>query len=345
MGTSLAVMRDQLETLKKANFGGALVTVDAGHFMACAYTLLSKNPDLCKKCSKESLTLAIMSAATLDVPLVPSLGWATIIPYGSEAQLSIGYQIYTQKAKQSKLVKDCYAEVVREGDRFKRAGGLHRNIIHEYAEDGERGKIIGVYAVIVWKSGGFDYIYLAINEVYEKHRSKSKAYQDAVKKNRTDTPWIEYEESMVLKTAIRKLFQTGNIPISETERVKEVDNLVSKGKNAKYQDGMVMEADATVEVTPESNNGQFNEKKEEKKSEPPTQELSYFEKVLHHIDLHITEINNQGKFDPKVTKESIVALVGQVAVENLMIPGNDEERKDFINVIVRGVKCAQKNNE
>jgi len=58
-------------------------------FMSTLLTVYNGNTQL-QKCSAKSILGAAGLAATVKLPITPSLGYAYIVPYGNEAQFQIG---------------------------------------------------------------------------------------------------------------------------------------------------------------------------------------------------------------------------------------------------------------
>jgi len=117
--------------------------MSAKRFCRMAVSQIERSEKL-QECTPRSFAMAVMACAELG--LEPLLGMAYIIPYKTTATLQIGYQGMIQLARNSGEVMDIYAEVVRENDTFRQTLGTSRSILHEPA-DGDRGAMIGVYAV------------------------------------------------------------------------------------------------------------------------------------------------------------------------------------------------------
>lgn len=164
-------------------------------------------------CDPKSVFAAVIQAAQLGIE--PGLlGEAHLIPYKDKCQLIPGYQGLIKLAKQTGQVVDIYAMAVREKDKFSCAFGLQRTLEHVplTAKGGfpasikERGEIIGVYAVAVFKDGARTFVVMGDDEV-KRIRDGSSGYQMAVKYKK-DSPWTTHYEEMALKTAIRRLCKT-----------------------------------------------------------------------------------------------------------------------------------------
>jgi phage RecT family recombinase len=114
---------------------------------------------------------------------------------GRQCQLIPGYMGLIKLAKQTGQVVDIYAMAVREKDKFTCTFGLNRDLVHEPkaskggfpASQAERGEIIGVYAVAVFKDGTRTFVVMGKDEI-DRIRDGSQGYKTAKKYGKKDTP-------------------------------------------------------------------------------------------------------------------------------------------------------------
>lgn len=186
--------------------------LNADRMARVALTCFRNVPKLAE-CNPRSVFAAVLQAAQLGIE--PGLmGEAHLIPFKDTCQLIPGYQGLIKLAKQTGQVVDIYAMAVREKDRFACTFGLDRTIEHQPkagkggfpASLAERGEIIGVYAVAVFKDGTRTFVVMGRDET-DHIRDNSQGYRTA-KKYGKDSPWITHYEEMALKTAIRRLCKT-----------------------------------------------------------------------------------------------------------------------------------------
>jgi recombination protein RecT len=184
--------------------------LNADRMARIALTCFRNVPKLAE-CDPHSVFAAVLQSAQLGIE--PGLmGEAHLIPYGKTCQLIPGYQGLIKLAKQTGQVVDIYAMAVREKDKFSCTYGLNRTLDHQPlskaggfpASVAERGEIIGVYAVAVFKDGTRTFTLLGKDEI-DRVRDGSQGYKTALKYGKKDTPWIAHYEEMALKTAIRRL--------------------------------------------------------------------------------------------------------------------------------------------
>lgn len=188
--------------------------MNADRMARIALTCFRSTPKLAE-CNPKSVFAAVIQAAQLGIE--PGLlGEAYLIPFKDTCQLIPGYAGLIKLAKQTGQVIDIYAMAVRAKDKFKCSFGLVRELVHEPkasaggfpASQAERGDIIGVYAVAVFKDQTRTFVLLGKDEV-DRIRDGSQGYQTAKKYDRLDkSPWQSHYEEMSLKTAIRRLCKT-----------------------------------------------------------------------------------------------------------------------------------------
>lgn len=125
-------------------------------------TLIRQNPKLLQ-CTPQSFFGALMSTAALG--LEPGVnGEAYLVPYEDrkqgivECQLIVGYQGVAKLFYQHPLAKRVSAEYVCANDHFAYDKGLRQRLEHQPAS-GDRGEVIGYYAIAELTTGGlvFDY--------------------------------------------------------------------------------------------------------------------------------------------------------------------------------------------
>lgn len=242
--------------------------MNADRMARIALTCFRNVPKLAE-CNPKSVFAAVVQAAQLGIE--PGLmGEAYLIPFKDTCQLIPGYAGLIKLAKQTGQVVDIYAMAVREHDRFACTFGLNRTLDHSPkpgrggfpASQKERGDIIGVYAVAVFKDGARTFVVMGKDEI-DRVRDGSQGYQTAMKYKK-DTPWTTHYEEMALKTAIRRLCKTlpkspelaAALAMEDAHNAGRAQNIDLKdalsGDYVPQSDGNVIDAD-TGEVVDEKN--------------------------------------------------------------------------------------------
>lgn len=157
---------------------------------------VANNNKMLFKCEPKTVISAAALAAALDLPVNQNLGFAYIIPYGSEAQFQLGYKGYIQLAMRSGQYQTINAAIVYEGEI------VNRNRFTGEFEFGEResDKIIGYIAYFKLINGFEKYNYMTVDEMVSHAKKFSKNY-----KGGTDKWGITDFNSMALKTVLKLL--------------------------------------------------------------------------------------------------------------------------------------------
>lgn len=153
-----------------------------------------------QQCNPQQVVMEALKAATLNLPINKSLGFAYIVPYKSKGnlvpQFQLGYKGMIQLAIRTGQYRHINADLVYEGE-FQ---GFDR-ITGELDISGEKqsDKVTGFFAYIETVNGFTKTMYMS-REDMEKHAKKySKSY------SRDYSPWKTEFEEMGKKTMIRAL--------------------------------------------------------------------------------------------------------------------------------------------
>lgn len=169
-------------------------------------------PDLLK-CDPREVFREVSAIAALGLMLDVQLGEAyLIVGYSKKEgrhkpQRRVGYRGLIKLARNSGEVASMYARDVRQNDDF--SADLYKNDI-EHAADlfGDRGPVIGFYAVVRYRDGTEDFEPMSLAEVHRIRDRYSDSYRawksGAVKK---PPPWETDEVEMGKKTVLRRLIK------------------------------------------------------------------------------------------------------------------------------------------
>ncbi|MGE3479622.1 MAG: recombinase RecT, partial [Dongiaceae bacterium] len=170
----IKTVRGLIEQLKPQMANALPAHITADRMARVVMTQIQNNPYLLN-CDRGSLLSAVMTGCQLGLEPDGILGHGYLVPFKTKVQFIPGYKGYIKLARQSGEISDLYAMDVREKDKFKIVDGLNRDLVHERAM-GERGDIVGFYAVAKFINGGFDFKYMTVAEVNEI-RNKSEGYK------------------------------------------------------------------------------------------------------------------------------------------------------------------------
>lgn len=173
---------------------------------------LGRSPAL-MKCTPESVLQSVMDAAALGLEPGSPLGHAYLVPYGSAAQLIIGYRGLIALARRSGNIESVTANCVYSRDSLKvnlSAGEIDhspfmpamptheemsRMTPNEIDAMLDRGRLIGVYCVAKFVGGGQHVDFMTVGDV-EAIRKRSRAGNNG--------PWKTDYDEMARKTVVRR---------------------------------------------------------------------------------------------------------------------------------------------
>ena len=185
-------------------------------FVTSVLSVVSSNTAL-QNAEPQSIYMAAMMAATLDLPINQNLGFAYIIPYGNKAQFQLGAKGFKQLALRSGQFKTISDAPIYEGQLISE--DPLRGFVFDFTKP-STGKIIG-YASYFALINGFEKTYYMTKEQVEAHAkrySKTFAYESST--------WKTNFDSMALKT-VTKLNLSKYAPLSvEMQRAVVADQAV-----------------------------------------------------------------------------------------------------------------------
>lgn len=201
------------------------------------------------KCDVPSLIGAIGQCAQMGLEPNTVLGHAYLVPFNTKrkdadgnerwvnsVQVIIGYKGLIDLARRSGQIVSIAAHEVCENDHFELVYGIDEKLNHTPAM-GERGEVIGFYAVAKLKDGGHCCEFMSTLQV-ERIRDGSQGYQRAVEsarkynKKEISHPWTQHFVEMGRKTVIRRLAKF--LPLSiEFQSAVALDGMAAEGRDQK----------------------------------------------------------------------------------------------------------------
>ena len=182
-----------------------------------ALTSLAKMPKL-KECTQTSFIGAIVQSVMTG--LEPDGIQACIIPYKKVAQFQPMYQGIIKLCRNAD-VKIIYAHPVYENDFFEMDLGTNKSIEHKPEYKGDRGEVIGYYAVYYNKFDEPDFEYMTKAEVVYTRSKSSRAKEGS--------PWDSWFDEMAKKTVLKRLLKRAPKSI-ELNTLVDIDNQIETGK-------------------------------------------------------------------------------------------------------------------
>lgn len=186
-GAVMKKLNDVLGSEKKAaSFVSSVISVANGNSR-----LRNANP--------MTILGSAMVAATLDLPVVPTLGLAYIVPYKGQCQFQLGYKGLIELAERSGQFKNIIDEVVYDGQLIKKNKFTGE---YEFDEDAKKSDNIIGYMARMDLTNGFSKTIFWTKEEVEAHAKRfSQAYRGS-----GDSPWKSDFDAMARKTVLKSLF-------------------------------------------------------------------------------------------------------------------------------------------
>ena len=183
-------------------------------FLSSLLTLVNNN-NLLQKANPTSVLAAAATAASLDLPVNPSLGLAWIVPYGNGAQFQLGYRGAIALAMRSGQMKSIVMTEVYEGE------CKCWNRFTETFEFGDRvsDSIIGYYARFETVNGFVKATFWTKEEVLKHAKRFSKSFNRG--------PWQTDFDAMAKKTVLLSIIKTYAPMSIEMQQAFESDEKVA----------------------------------------------------------------------------------------------------------------------
>lgn len=196
----------------KARFEEMLGKKSAG-FISSVLSAVSANKEL-EKCDPRSVIASAAIAASMDLPVNPSLGMAHIVPYKGIAQFQMGWKGYVQLAMRSGQYKNINATKVHEGQ-IKNYNAFTGEM--EFDPTAKNGKIVGFLLYFKLLNGYEKYFYMTVRECEDHGKRYSQTFK------RGFGVWVDNFDAMALKTVVKLGLSKYGILSLEMQKAMESD--------------------------------------------------------------------------------------------------------------------------
>lgn len=222
----------------------------ASSFMSSVISVANGNPQL-RRAQPMSIIGAAMVAATMQLQVVPTLGQAYLIPYGSQCQLQVGYLGLLQLCQRSGQFKKILAAPVHEGE-YVSGDEFDEDYVFDKKQR-TSDKVIGYMAKFELLNGFTKVAYWDVDKV-KAHASKfSQAFRAG-----DNSPWKSDFDSMAMKTVLKSILKFAPKSI-EMQAAVTFDQAVVNTNTPTTSDVQDLDIDA---FTPEYVDNLEREKKE-----------------------------------------------------------------------------------
>ena len=227
--------------------------LNAERLLKVAQIAATTTPALAK-CDVASLVGAIGQCAQMGLEPNTVLGHAYLVPFNTKrkdangverwvnsVQVIIGYKGLIDLARRSGQIVSIAAHEVCEEDKFTLVYGLDEKLEHTPAM-GERGEVVGFYAVAKLKDGGHCFEFMSrlqVEQIAAGTQSKGKY-----------GPWKDHFVEMGRKTVIRRLAKY--LPLSiEFQTAAALDSMADAGRDQNIETNTI---DGEFTIVPDETN-------------------------------------------------------------------------------------------
>ena len=157
-----------------------------------AWILLGDQGDVLTKCSNGSIATALFKMCMEGLSAIKGQGY--FIPYGDKLTWIRNYNGAIALARRVGGVSDVTANVVFEGDKFEfgvNEEGYQYLIVHKPSLTRDMDKIIGAYAIVIYKDSRKNLEYMTMDEKQGATKGASPAHQ-------------KFPQEMAKKTVIQR---------------------------------------------------------------------------------------------------------------------------------------------
>lgn len=218
----------------------------APQFMTSITSVVGNNT-LLQKADVNSIVMGAATAAGMDLPLNPNLGYAALVPFNSKdgcfAQLQIMTKGYVELFIRSGQCKSLICEVVRKGELVKKNKFTGEYVFDESKRESD--EIIGVMSAFELVNGYKKVEYMTVQEVKDHAQKFSQAYR------RNAAIWKDNWEEMMKKSCLKRLLVRWAPKSIEMQQMVMFDQAVVKGDISDMNNAQAVYADNTQEVNAE----------------------------------------------------------------------------------------------
>lgn len=202
----------------------AILGKKAQGFISSVLQVINSNKTL-QNANPQTVLNAAATAASLDLPINPNLGFAWIVPYKGNAQFQIGWKGFVQLALRTGQYSRLNVTEVYE-NQFKSFNRLTEELITDFDIEGE-GEIVGYAAYFRLVNGLEKMTYWSKQEVVNHATKYSQAYGKG-----SMSPWNDPEQfhAMAKKTVLKNTISKWGIMSIEMQTAQLADQAVQENE-------------------------------------------------------------------------------------------------------------------
>jgi len=195
-------------------------------FISSIISSVSTNPKLLE-CDPNTIIASAAVAASIDLPIIPSLGYSYIVPYAGKAQFQMGYKGLIQLAMRTGQYRTINALVVFEGE--LRSVDKLTGFVDVNGEK-ESNTVIGYLGYFKMLNGFEKMLYMTVEEMDSHGARYSKTF------NKESGLWKKDPEVMGKKTVLKLLLSKYGFLSIEMQTAVETDQGVVTDAGIEYPD-------------------------------------------------------------------------------------------------------------
>lgn len=232
----------------------------APKFIASVVSVINGNTML-QDCDPMEILQSAMVAASLDLEIVPTLGYAAIVPYKdskagiTHPQFQIMYKGLVQLATRSGQYRKMNAGLIYR-DEFVRYSFIEGDLEVQYAGNGMRDKdsygntleeldkagVVGAFAYFLTSSGYEKLAYWPMEQIINHGKQYSKSFQSDIRYGKKSSLWSTNLRAMAVKTVLKNTLSKWG-PLSTSMEMAIIEDQKVYGRDGgDYADSM-MDAD------------------------------------------------------------------------------------------------------
>nr|DAO04661.1 MAG TPA: RecT protein [Caudoviricetes sp.] len=207
-----------------------------------------------QKCDPYAVAVECVKAATLDLPISKSLGFAYVVPYKNVPTFIIGYKGLIQLAQRTGQYKTINADIVYEGELagYDKLSGMIDISGEKILDDEGKPVPAGYFAYFKLVNGFEKMLYMSKEEVEEWRDKYSPSARSGY------SPWKTEFDKMALKTCLRRLLSTYGIMSTEMTSALAQDSFETNAQK-RAEEKVQSNANGTV-IDLDRNTGEVVEK-------------------------------------------------------------------------------------
>jgi len=215
-----------------------------------------------QNCEPNQVVMEALKAATLNLPINKSLGFAYIVPYKKSGkqipQFQMGYKGMIQLAMRTGQYSVINADVVYEGEYqgFEKLTGKL-----DISGDKKSDKVVGYFAHIETVNGFKKTMYMTVEDMQKHGKKYSKSY------DKDFSPWKTEFDGMAKKTMLRALLGKYGIMTVEMADGLAKDENDNEADYTNYANSEIIDVEPPKNI--DMKTGEVTDPEDQQEEEPP----------------------------------------------------------------------------